>query len=144
MKGSFREAIFTHYNDIVYHTFSKYPRLFFKYLSVLRDFRQMLFAICKKYPKSTRSVPSRQGYRRKAESFFCPTFCTLQKVGERSAAKRRSVATGNTKRRHGRRKRGREAAKKAHEVCRPCRDKLSAKRKVSKGFNCVCAKLLPL
>ena len=55
------------YNDIVYHTFSKYPRLFFKYLSVLEDFRQILFAICKKYPKSTRSVPSRQGYRRKAE-----------------------------------------------------------------------------
>ena len=26
------------YNDIVYHTFSKYPRLFFKYLSDLGDF----------------------------------------------------------------------------------------------------------
>ena len=33
---------------------------------------------------------------------------------------------------------------KAHGVCRPGRDKLSAKRKVSKGFNFVCAKLLPL
>ena len=35
-----------------------------------------------------------------------------------------------------------QAAKKAHGVCRPGRDKLSAKRKVSKGFNFVRGKLL--
>ena len=29
-----------------------------------------LFAVCKKELKSTRSVPSRQGYRRKAEKGF--------------------------------------------------------------------------
>ena len=36
------------YNNIVYHTFSKYPRLFFKYLSVLEVFLRLLLAICKK------------------------------------------------------------------------------------------------
>ena len=34
------------------------------------------------------------------------------------------------------------AAEKAHAVCRPGRDKLSAKRKVSKGFSFVSGKLL--
>ena len=42
--------------------------------------------------KCTRSVLSRQGrtFRRKVTKFFCPTFCTLQKVGKssRGAAER--------------------------------------------------------
>ena len=41
------------YNNIVYHTFSKYPRLFFKYLSVLEVFLRLLLAICKKAKKHT-------------------------------------------------------------------------------------------
>ena len=36
----------------------------------------------------------------------------------------------------------RRKAEKAHEVCRPGRGKLSAKRKVSKGFNFVSEKLV--
>ena len=71
-----------------------------------------------------------------------PYFLYFTKSRKKVAARRRSVAAGNTKRRHGRRKRSRGAAKKAHGVCRPDRDKLSAKRKVSKGFNFVRGKVL--
>ena len=82
-----------------------------------------LFAVCKKELKSTRSVPSRQGYRRKAEKgfkFVCAkllslcvlirglqnlgsscegergvTFCIVQKVTKKHAG--RSPATHDSK-----------------------------------------------
>ena len=43
-----------------------------------------------KAAKSTRSVPSRQGqpFRKERLKVFCPTFCILQKVGKKVAAKR--------------------------------------------------------
>ena len=52
---------------------------------------------------------------RKFQKFFCSTFCTLQKV-EKVAAGRRSVAAGNTKRRHGRREMPPMAAKSTRSV----------------------------
>ena len=53
----------------------------------------MLFAT-QKAPKSTRSVLSRKGHRRKAEKYFFHTFCTLQKVGKSCCSDVQKVAGG--------------------------------------------------
>ena len=107
--------------------------------------------------KSTRSVPSRQGqtFRKESYKVFCPTFCTLQKVG-----KGRRKAAAGCRRQH------KKAALPPKEAARTCKklpvasfcasetaetgriangreqgDHVS-RRQGGKGFNWVCAKLM--
>ena len=88
------------------------------------------FSFERKADKSTRSVPSRQGqtfHRKVTKAARPPIIARSAKI---CCGSNKDIAA--------------KGGKKAHGVCRPGRDKLSAKRKVSKGFNFVCAKLLPL